>query len=383
MLDRKIFKTVLLLFLSWRIGLFIVLIAAINFLPLGYSDKFLGGGSNNYPLIPEVFAWANFDGEHFLAISIFGYNAKEQAFFPLYPALINILSRPFYGELYNTMFYSTIMGVLISSVCFLVALYFLWKLLRIDFDTSLVNLTVILLLVFPTSFFFAAVYSESLFFLLSILSFYFARINKWYEASLCGMFASATRVFGVLLLPTLLIELYLQKGKFKDGLKLLLIPVGLLLYMIYQWSQTGDPLAFYHLQGTIGEQRQLGIILLPQVFYRYINILFHSDPTNPIYQTVVLEFITGILFLFLPIYGYLKKIRLSYLFYALVGFMLSPLQGSFSSVPRYIIVLFPSFVALAILFNNFPKWSKIVLMSVLVMALIIEASLFFRGYWVA
>ena len=195
--------------------------------------------------------------------------------------------------------------------------------------------------------------------------------------------ASATRFFGVLLLPALFIEAWQQKTNFSKAGWILLIPAGLLSYMIYLYLTIGDPLAFYNLQTVVGEQHQRGVILLPQVYFRYIKMVSTVNMHTPIYQTIVLEFILGIMFLILPIYGYLKKIRLSYLAYALLGFLIPTIQGSFSSVPRYVIVLFPSFIALALLINSLPKLLKIVFFSILAFLLVIETALFLRGYWVA
>ena len=83
-LNSPIFK-ILLIFLTWRFILVLILFLAVYFAPLGYKDRFLGGGSENFRLAPELFSWANFDGEHYLSIAIFGYKGLQQAFFPVFP----------------------------------------------------------------------------------------------------------------------------------------------------------------------------------------------------------------------------------------------------------------------------------------------------------
>ena len=137
------------------------------------------------------------------------------------------------------------------------------------------------------------------------------------------------------------------------------------------------------MQKVVGEQHQSGVILLPQVYFRYLKILITADVGNPIYQTIILEFFTGLLFFMLPIYGYFKKIRLSYLFYALISFLIPTIQGSFSSVPRYAIVLFPSFLILALILDKSPNFIKLILYFILIICLGLETALFLRGYWVA
>lgn len=374
---------IILLFLIWRLTLFIISILAIQFIPLAQEDRFLGGGPKNFPISPEVFSWANFDGEHYLSIAIFGYKMLEQAFFPVYPKLISFFAQPFSYDFFSTLLSSTIIGLLISNASFLLALIFLFELISIDFSKKICFITILVLLVFPTSFYFGSLYNESLFLLLSVMSLYFARKKKWFLASIFGMVSAATRVFGILLLPTLFIEAYAQKGKLSKIFWLFLIPLGLGGYMLYQYLSFGDPLAFYNLQKIVGEQHQSGIVSLPQVYFRYLKMILTVDKLNPIYQTIWLEFIIGLLFFALPIIGYFKKIRLSYLFYAMSGFLLPTIQGSFSSLPRYVIVFFPSFLALALWLECKPRFIKILTIILFIGLLFIETTMFLRGYWVA
>lgn len=377
------FFRILMMFLTWRFVLVVASFFAILFLPLGNKDRFLGGGPTNYKLLPEFFSWANFDGEHYLSISIFGYKYLEQAFFPIYPMIISIFSRPNTSDLLSSLIDSTLVGIVISNGSFLLALILLWELVKIDFSSKIAFTTIFLIIIFPTSFYFGAVYNESLFLLLSVLSFYFARKGNWLAAGLFGMVSSATRIFGLFLLPALLIEVWQQKISLYKSFWIFLIPLGLGFYMLYQYFSVGDALAFYHLQKLVGEQHQSGFTTLPQVYYRYIKMILTVDMQNPIFQTIVLEFGVGILFFLLPIYGFFKKIRISYLVYAMLGFLTPTIQGSFSSVPRYVIVFFPSFLAAALMMKGLPKLVRVIIFIILFVALIIETSLFLRGYWIA
>lgn len=370
-------------FLLWRVVLIVVMILALEFVPLGQKDRFLGGGPINFYLSPELFSWANFDGEHYLSIAIFGYKGLEQAFFPVYPILISFFSKPFHADLLSAFISSTIVGLLISNISFLLSLFILWKLVKLDYQNKIASLAIITLLVFPTSFYFGSLYNESLFLLLSLSSFYFARKGNWFFASLFGAISSATRIFGVLLLPAFLIEAYQQKTKLSKIFWIFLIPLGLGVYMIYQYITVGDPLAFYRLQKIVGEQHQSGFTLLPQVYFRYFKMLTTVEVSNPIYQTILLEAITGVLFFTLPIIGYFKKVRLSYIFYSMVGFLSPTIQGSFSSVPRYIIVFFPSFLVLALILIKSSNILRFLVLLLFFAILTLETILFLRGYWVA
>ncbi len=371
-------KIITLLFFLWKAILLASFFMAFHFVPLA-GGNFLGGGLQNYLSNPLLFAWANFDGEHYLSIAQIGYRGLEQAFFPVYPALMHFFAQPF-GI---SITFLTISGLLISNVSFIAALFFFYKLLRLDYSKYLSFLTISVLLMFPTSFYFSAVYSESLFLLLSVLSFYFARKDKWFWASIFGAISSATRIFGIILLPALILEAWQQKKSRKEIFWIILIPIGLAAYIFYQWITVGDPLAFYHLQKIVGPQHESGITLLTQVYFRYIKMLLTVDFTNPIFHVIVLEFFVGILFFLLPIYGYFKKVRISYLFFGFVGFLLPTVQGSFSSVPRYIMILFPSFLCLAIFVRGWPLFIRVIIMLSSIIWLMFGVSLFLRGYWVA
>lgn len=373
---------IICLFLSWRLILLIVSFFSIKFIPLAFQDKFLGGGPINYQLAPHFLSWANFDGEHYLSIAIHGYKALQQVFFPVYPILISFLAKLFTQDPLTLLINSTLIGLIISNASLLIALLLLYDLLKIDFSKRIAFFTIILILIFPTSFFFGALYNESLFLLLTVLAFLNVRKGNWFLASLFGMIAAATRVFGVLLFPAFLIEAYLQK-KYSKIFWILLIPLGLGLYMYYQYLTVGDPLAFYHIQDLVGEQRQSNLVFLPQVYYRYIKMLTLVNLYQPIYQTILLEFVAGIVFFVLPIHGYFKKIRLSYLVYAILAFLISTVQGSFSSIPRYVLAFFPSFIALAFWFNLLPKALKLIFLLISGFLLVFETTLFLRGYWVA
>ncbi len=366
------------MFVIWKIGLFFVLLLAIYFTPLA-SHNFLGGGFNNYLNNPYIFAWANFDGEHYLSIAQNGYRELELAFFPVYPMLMRFLASFANINQFNLV----LAGLIISNISFLLTLFILFKLILLDYSRKIAFLTITLILIFPTSFYFGSLYNESLFLLFLVGSFYYLRKNKFIKSALLGLLSSGTRVFGLILLPAFLIEVWQQKLPIKKFLWIFLIPIGFFTYMSYQWLNFGDPIAFYHLQKIVGEQHQSGITVLPQIYFRYIKMLFGVSLSNPIYSTLILEFSVGILFFILPIYGFFKKLRLSYLVFAMISFLLPTIQGSFSSLPRYVLILFPSFLCMALIVQGFSKWVKIALFLTAVIWLGFETTLFLRGYWVA
>ena len=172
-----------------------------------------------------------------------------------------------------------------------------------------------------------------------------------------------------------------------------LIPIGLFFYMYYLKSTTGDPLEFLHSVGIYGEQRSTQIILLPQVFYRYIFKILPNINYDyfPVVFTTWLEFLTAVLFGGLGLLGILGglkrlrkiRIRLSYLIFLVLGYIIPTLSGSFSSMPRYVLILFPGFILMAVYLNELKSSYRYFFFCVLFILLGIATALFVRGYWIA
>lgn len=324
-------------YIIWILSLFLILFFAIQFIP--NQKNFLGGGLTSYQQNPYLYSWANFDGEHYLSIAKNGYGNGEQAFFPLYPLLINILG--------NNIF----VALLISHTSFLLALLGLYKLTKS-------KLVILLLLVFPTSFYFASVYTESLFLCLVVWSFYFLQRKKYFSGILLGSLSSLTRVIGI-------------------------IPIGVLSYMAYSKYKWEDYLIFFHSAKSFGEQRSDHLILLPQVFYRYFFKIIPNLTWSyfPVVFTTLLEVVVALGFLYIIIISF-RKIKLEYWLFLVFGYLVPTFSGSFSSLPRYALVLFPFYIFMA----NYLSKSKVklfVFTAISAILQIISFSLFARGYWLS
>lgn len=373
-------RRVFYLFLTWRVFLFIILATAFAVLPL--QPNFIGGGSVNYLQAPHFWAWGNFDGEHYLNIARNGYGNGEQAFFPLFPFLIKNISSVF-G---STLYIYNLVGLFVSNMSFVLALWGLFKLVKLDHDNKYFTFFLILLLAFPTSFYFGSVYTESLFLALTVWSFYFARKKRWILACLLGSLATATRVLGIVLLPALFVEMWFiqKKHDLKDLIPLLLIPLGLIYYMYYSYFHFDDPLKFVHVLPSFGEQRQIVPIILPRVFYRYIFKIFPNINYDyfPVVFTTLLEFVTAALFLWLVVVSFLKT-RLSYAVYALFTYLIPTLSGSFSSLPRYVLIIFPAFLVMADYLFKKKIVYRLAVIILFVLSLVVATALFTRGFWVS
>ncbi len=375
-------KSILIYFTIWRIFLFFI--AFISTIIIGnfgarfpyYKELLISTG-----LPAWIWGFGNFDGVHYLTIAEKGYVAQfTQAFFPLYPLLVKFLTI-------NGGYLLT--ALVLSNIFFLAALFLLYELFRIDYDGKISFKSLCLLLAIPTSFYFGAVHSESLFLFFSVGSILAIRKKKYILSGLLAGFASATRIVGVFLTPLILIEvisllkagsLNLKSKEFPRALlSLLIAPTGLIIYMIFLKIQFNDPLYFLNAQHAFGTGRSdQNFILLPQVFYRYIKILFTVNVISLPFFNALLELIFTVIPLALLILK-IKKIRFSYFIFTVGSLVLPTLTGTLTSMPRFILMGFLLLPVVVISLNKYFK--AIIVIMILLQALLL--SLFIRGYWVA
>jgi Gpi18-like mannosyltransferase len=343
----------------------------------------------------------NFDGLQFLQIAKSGHGYLQQVFFPLYPQLISLFKNVF--ESY------TISGLFISFVSFILMLFVLGKLLKEEkFKKSTIYRILLILAFFPTSFYFSVVYTESLFMLLVVLSFYLARKGNYLLAGFVAGLASYTRFIGIFLVPAIVID-YCQQEK--AGLSGTIIDKarkvvkamgfifisswGLIAYMFFLKKTTGDPLYFVHIQQLFSPERAFHkLILIYQVFWRYIKMVFSLNPSQWAFYSVSLELVVSTVFLGLLLWGWYKrkeyKIKESWLIFSFLAYSLPTITGTFSSMPRFVLVCFPGFIVIERLLGVAKKSNKKLLVVVArfylplsILLLIIISAFFFRGYWVA
>ncbi len=351
------------------------------------NAQYLGGGVGLYTNSPYFWGWLNFDGAHFLSIAYFGYKNLQYFFFPGFPMLVREVAT-----LLNGLYISyAISGLIVSHVAFFLALIGLSKLLLLDYKVEAVLKTFLLLFLFPTAFFFVSYYSESLFLASVVWSLYFARQKQWLIAGMLGAVATATRVIGIIVPVLLIVEgiNFYEKSRKKQDMVWALISAaiasfGVMGYLYFLWTKTGDPFHFINNVGIYGEQRSGQMVLLPQVFYRYFFKIWPATNFSyfPWVFTLVLETVTAFVLLCSTILSF-AKLRITYAIYLTLGFIIPSLSGSFSSLPRYAIVLFPMFIILALAAEKLPKQLQIAVGVILLAVQVIGIALFTRGYWVA
>ena len=181
--------------------------------------------------------WARWDSRFFLEIAEHGYDHASAAFPPLYPATLFVVGHVLGGEY-------LLAGIAVSLAAALGSFLLLHRLAEERLGTDGARRAVVYLAVFPMSLFLQAVYSESLYLLCTLAAFALAERRRFLPAGIAAGLAILTRSVGIALLPALVLLAWRehQRGKALLGLAAAL-PVAA-AYPLTLWAQIGHPLAF-------------------------------------------------------------------------------------------------------------------------------------------
>jgi hypothetical protein len=346
---------------------------------------------------------ARWDAVWYLGIAANGYTGEgpETAFFPLYPLLVSAAAgfTSSHGAL-------LIASYAVSLAAFLGALALLHRLVALELGERAARSTLLLLAFFPGAIYFGAPYSESVFLLVSVGAFYAARTGHWAWAGVLAALASGTRSAGIVLLVPLVL-MYLRDGERSgadserrraDILWLALAPAGVAAYSGYLELEHGDAFAFLHLQeawfrhfaGPFGAVwdgavagwdgvRQLASGSRDRVYFEQAA----DDPFRVAVHNLVL--FGFLVFALAGAWGVLRRLPLPYGAYVVVALAL-PLSFPVTpqplmSLPRFLSVLFPLFMWLALVCEERRMLRPVLAVSAAL--LVVATALFAAWEWVA
>ena len=188
--------------------------------------------------------WARWDSVWFLRIAEHGYNAASgaaSAFYPLYPGTVTVLGRAFFGHY-------VLAGIVISLAAAFASFLLLHRIAEERLGAAGARRAVLYLAVFPFALFLQAVYSESLYLLLTLAAFVLAERRRFVLAGGAAGLAFLTRPTGVALLPALAVLAWRERERLRALAGLAIAPVLFAAYPLYLWLAEGDPWAFLRAQ---------------------------------------------------------------------------------------------------------------------------------------
>ena len=317
----------------------------------------------------------SWDGAKYIEIAERGYSGAGDhtaalGFLPLYPAVVWLVSL----VLQN----AAVSAVLVSNILLLGAGILLKELLDREYHEPRISRTAVMFLMFsPVSFFFSSAYSESLFLVLSLGAFFAATRRSWLVACLCGMAAAATQPVGFLITVPLLVEFWRaprvagENAEPRGGngriFLFALIPLGGALFLLFAQLRFGDALAPLR----ASELWRRGVV--PP--WEGIS---STEPLRPFYYWFA-PLALGIGVLLLAAGAWLR-LRLSYLIYAALLIAAFAFCSNLLSVARYLSVVFPLYIVLALLSMRY-RWAHEPLLACSFSALAFCTVLAANGYW--
>jgi hypothetical protein len=331
------------------------------------------------------------DSGWFLSVALGGYDVPEPrtAFFPLYPLLIRVVGEPIDALGLAGAHAFEVAGIVVSLVSFMAALYLLHRLVTLELGTAAADASVLLLALFPASFYFSAIYSESLFLALSVGCLYAARRGWWWQAGSLGALASATRSQGVLLLLPLAVMAWQGRGSWRA---LLLVPSGLLAYLAFIKATTSHGVLAPFTSQEHWEREFRGPLVavwngIDSGIAAARDLLRGMGPHAPVSSVRSgLVNLAALTFGVAGAAGALRRLPLAYGAYALAGLVVAisyPLDADpLKSLPRFLLVLFPIFMwagAAAIARRSLRSAA----LAVSAVGLAGFSAAFASGYWIA
>jgi hypothetical protein len=340
------YAQILLLAAASRIALLAVGVLSSYLVPSGASLQ-QGNLFYHQPAVRALEIWARWDSEWYLLIADQGYDSSQYfeqrsvpyeraataGFLPLYPLLIRWLT-PLLGAIGA--------GVVISNLSLVAALLLLYLATAAEAPPEVQRsaglAACVGLLVFPTSLFLSAVYSESLYLALSLAVFVAARRGRLAIAGIAGGLAALSRPYGALLVLPLLWEWWQHFKARRTPVWTIVwlapIPLAVGAFALMCHRVFGDPLALLHRQA-----RWRGAVSGPwQAFVKW----WQAEPVahgahGSTFELIVALFVLALLPLLV------RRLRSSYWIYA-VAVLVVALGSTLWSFSRLVLTLFPLFV---------------------------------------
>jgi mannosyltransferase PIG-V len=386
--DSEAFRVAVRIGVSSRFAVLLVAIfAALSFGPASgglareNAHKFDEPALTHALADPLLAPLARWDSAWYLRIADSGYgnSVPRAAFFPLYPLLIRGVATVLGGSNGALL----VAAYLVSLTAFLGALTLLYRLTELELGRRLARPTLLLLAVFPAAVYFGAPYSESLFLLLAVGAFYAARTGRWAWAGACAGLASATRSAGLLLLlPLALIWWDSRPRRARDAAWLALAPAGIAAYAAWLGLAEGDAFRFLDVQDAWSRELTIplagawdGLVAAVDGVRQLASgsrspVYFEQAAGDPfrIAAINVMLFAT-LVFAVVACVGVLRRLPRAYGAWVAASLVL-PLTFPVTpqplmSLPRFVAVLFPVFMWLAIVSDERRSTDVVVAVSAL------------------
>jgi len=307
-------------------------------------------GWDNYPRMAEHGYSYLHNGRHIFLV-----------FFPLYIYLIRIVAAVTHN------YY--IAGYIVSHVAYVFGVYYLYRLVRLEFSEKAATWAVIFISIAPLGFYFGTAMTESLMLLTSAMTLYYIRTHKWMLAGIAGALAMATRMVGAVFVVVGFVELFMHHKIFTmakesnwggigkllvtKGSWILLMLTGGAVFLFINWWVSGDMFRFAYYQRVQWGNHYtwyFGRTVLNQ-----FRLIVNMDAASFIRWTIIPNILSFAFVIIMLVYAAIKRHSTVYIAYVMGYVIISYAMSWLISGARYITACVPLFIFLACMLENRPK----------------------------
>ena len=354
------------------------------------------------PFLNNQVAW---DSEYYLAIAVGGYDdpatdlvgppnnqvTLSYSFLPFYPLLIRLFAIPLSVLGLNPIATATLSGVVVSAIGALGGMLALYDLTRDSLGKEGALRSAFYLIIFPTGFFLAQVYTEGVFVGLAFGCLAMLYRKNWLMAAILASCTVLTRAVGVAIFIPMFVN-WLRTGDWMDfdlewrqlfhqGIprrslgRALLVFAPLITFLAWKFSYYGIAFDFVEFQYFGSTFMNLG-----RAFFVWVeawqSIFMGIPPRAANYILIFLLFVLGLIACFRTTRDYPEAA-----WFSLAVFLISVGSGPPSGIHRYILTMPALFIFLARLGGNAVFDRVWTVFSILWMGAL--AALFALDMWVA
>lgn len=297
------------------------------------------------------------DGQHYFSIARDGYEmfpcledssliCGTVGWFPLYPIVAATT-----GKLLSSFGIEERWTMIITSLLsFWLALLALFRLVETKFGLRVASLSIVALLLFPTSFYFATAFPYSIYLFLATLVFLTLEKKQYLLSAIPAGLLAVTYPSGIVIVLPLLWtlvanwhKLNMQK-RLSIGTAIAAVGLTLVLFCTYYWWQFDDFFLYFHFQAKPYYRHDIAI-----PFVTIVKSLTALPYNNPVFIMGIFTVITTITF-------YQHKVPVSWQLFMFGVLLFTPTAGTMVCYYRHIIVAFPLLVMVALSVRSRRKW---------------------------
>jgi hypothetical protein len=345
----------------YKLAVLLLAVLTLELVP-AFSEADFHAASRRWPMDGNTIDWttqvAAWDGAHYLYLAEVGYErgSPSCAFYPLWPLLIRL------GK-YLTLGDPVVAGLILANGFSIAGLWLFYRLVAGRHGAEVGFLALAFLLAFPGAIFFSVIYTEPLFFLLTMVFFLGLFQEKPGWVAITGFLLPLTRAVGVFLLLPLAwralekawhdwqATMPLQGKSWKRLLRLVLVRrevwamgavlAGYATFFGIMYESTGNAFEAFAAQKHYANQPSIGNILNVAGFAK---AFIHIDGLHTVAGSV---FDRALFVLFLVCLPAIWRLDRLYFWYALGTGLVPAMSNWFFSYNRFFILCFPVFIVLA------------------------------------